>query len=933
MKKMFLGLAMLAMLNVFSTYAGAGDTIVLNTKFWLYEVKGGILSAKASNENYNGDDWNFAEFRQESPIDSEVDTIAFVVRIGGMAKKPKVLVAPNIKVTATFTNNDGIQTNPIWPYGKIVTSSQRQNGNDTIRFSNHFGKEANQLSGLETFVKLSPQNSKSNRSLEKILSDTSAYFFNNRDSVDGQPYAIYIIPVTDIAQLDLKVEVEWNETYYNDKNRFKAPKDTKTTLTFEISKSDQLAAINSLAELHLINARVDSVPSGQYSTDFGDDLISGFSPGNTNYTARDWEHVNTPTLFFKPLRHGTTIEVKYNGSGNFENKNYSKVVSSTWDWVYLPTIGGDVEIIVTAQDGVSVKTYKVSYKQLLNETPQIELGNAWNRTVYQDLFKTHLLEYLYIKDGNDTVKLYSKRTGRLFDGTIRADSIENIFIAGVPDPNSLDIELISKFLSKYEYNAVTRDKAKVVWEKRTSSQGEVELSVSVKLPEDAKASPLVYANKRYMLHNIDSARHATDTIGNGGTYASENDSIAVLSGVLRHFEKRVIYTVKLLPNSANLKGIKFRYDSITAPDVTVNYEPDSTNYKEFLLPSGIKRLFIYAEPVDPAVEAKIRFAGKEYSEITTTIGGVKYPGWYRLTDNSAFSESDIKDGYNLLTINVTAQDSISKHNYVVHFKKAYDLNLTSLDVLFKSSSLFTDENRPDRDKLKTANTFSVSLPADFKIENLGDITVSASSSNSKYISVKNYLESVGQDYKVNFIVTSPDQTKFYYVNLKTAKAITTLNNLFTSTGTLDPAFSPDTREYNLVVPEGTETVSFYSVPTDELARVENPKTVTTPKGTTVVTLEVTASNGTTKGSYIINVLNGEVPTGISKVNVKNLVTSNNGVITVSNDFNERVYIISSLGKVITSFDKKAGSASIRFNQKGVYILNGTSGWVTKVALH
>jgi hypothetical protein len=266
-----------------------------------------------------------------------------------------------------------------------------------------------------------------------------------------------------------------------------------------------------------------------------------------------------------------------------------------------------------------------------------------------------------------------------------------------------------------------------------------------------------------------------------------------------------------------------------------------------------------------------------------------------LTDNSAFSESDIKDGYNYLTINVTAQDSISKHNYVVHFKKAYDLNLKSLDVLFKNSSLFTAAE----DKLKTGNTFSVSLPADFKMENLGDITVNASPSNSKYISVKHYLESVGQDYKVNIIVTSPDQTKFYYVNLKTAKAITTLNNLFTSTGTLDPAFSPDTREYNLVVPEGTETVSFYSVPTDELAKVENPKTVTTPKGTTVVTLEVTASNGTTKGSYIINVLNGEVPTGISEVNVKNLVTSNNGVITVSNDFNERVYIISSLGKEIS----------------------------------
>jgi hypothetical protein len=312
---------------------------------------------------------------------------------------------------------------------------------------------------------------------------------------------------------------------------------------------------------------------------------------------------------------------------------------------------------------------------------------------------------------------------------------------------------------------------------------------------------------------------------------------------------------------------------------------------------------------------------------------VKYPGWYRVEDNSTFGESEIKDGYNYLTIHVTAQDSISKHNYVVHFKKAYDLNLTSLDVRFKGSSLFTDENRPDKDKLKTGNTFSVSLPADFKIENLGDITLDAPSPNPKYISVKYYLESVGQDYKVNIIVTSPDQTKFYYVHLKTAKAITTLNNLFTSTGTLNPAFSPDVREYDLSVPEGTESVTFYSVLTDELAKVTNPLTVNIPKGTTVVTLEVTASNGTTKGSYIINVHNGEVPTGISKVNVKNLVSYSNGQLTISSDSNERIYVLSPVGKLVTSFDKKAGSASISFNRKGVFILNGSSGWVTKVALY
>jgi hypothetical protein len=569
MKKMFLGLAMLAMLNVFSTYANAGDTIVLNTKFWLYEVKNGVLSAKASNENYNGADWNFADFKQVSPIDSKVDTIAFVVRIGGEAvKETKVLIAPNIKVTSTSTSNkSGISATDHWPYGTIRESEDVGN-DDTIRFSNHFGKEA--ISGLEMFVQLNskrlkPEGSGSEeRSLETILSDTSAYFLYEKAAGNPQPYAIYIIPVTDIAQLDLKVEVEWNETTYNDGN-FQAPKDKKTTLTFEISKSDQLAAINSLAELHLINARVDSVPSGQYSTDFGDDLISGFSPDKTNYTARDWEHENTPTLFFKPLRHGTIIEVKYNGSGNFENVGYNKVVSSTWDWVHLPAIGGDVEIKVTAQNGISVKTYKLSYKQLLNQSPEVALPDSFS-IGFQDVIKAHLLEYLYVKDGNDTVKLYTKK-GRLFDGTIRADNNDNTFIAGVPNPNSLDIQILNKFLSRYEYDAVTRDKAKVVWEKKTSSQGEVSIEVSVKTPRGSDYT----TGDFYKIHVFDSVKLVVDTIH---ISYYPGDSINSFKRLIDQSKKDVKYTIRLYPNSANLKGIKFRYDSITSPDVTVDYNVD-----------------------------------------------------------------------------------------------------------------------------------------------------------------------------------------------------------------------------------------------------------------------------------------------------------------------------------------------------------------------
>ncbi len=80
-----------------------------------------------------------------------------------------------------------------------------------------------------------------------------------------------------------------------------------------------------------------------------------------------------------------------------------------------------------------------------------------------------------------------------------------------------------------------------------------------------------------------------------------------------------------------------------------------------------------------------------------------------------------------------------------------------------------------------------------------------------------------------------------------------LSMLTPSTGTFDKTFTPDVTEYKLYVPSGTQTVTFTGTLADNLANTDGFTTFTLTGDTTVITITVTAEDGTTK-TYTIEVI-------------------------------------------------------------------------------
>jgi hypothetical protein len=284
-------------------------------------------------------------------------------------------------------------------------------------------------------------------------------------------YAIYFVSAKDVANINLRVGVKWKgkSSWYGDaesKKKVNISPDTRqdsTTFTFEISKSDKLAEISTLDDLHLVVlSNALNEPKQEYNQDLGEDLLSGFSKDVFNYTARPIELEKKPYLYIKPSRTGVEINVKYNGAekpftknGVSSNDTTISKIATSWAYFELPNLSGDVEIKVTSANGLSSKTYKLSYKQLLSKAPDDYKIAVSSDTV---TVSAHLLEYLYVKYGSDTVKLYRETDGTIFDGTIRSQEADNAFIASVPDPNNSDVSILSKYWSKFEYNATVRDK-------------------------------------------------------------------------------------------------------------------------------------------------------------------------------------------------------------------------------------------------------------------------------------------------------------------------------------------------------------------------------------------------------------------------------------------------------------------------------------------
>ena len=106
------------------------------------------------------------------------------------------------------------------------------------------------------------------------------------------------------------------------------------------------------------------------------------------------------------------------------------------------------------------------------------------------------------------------------------------------------------------------------------------------------------------------------------------------------------------------------------------------------------------------------------------------------------------------------------------------------------------------------------------------------------------------------VVTADDglTTETYTVNIDVgASTDATLSDLTVSAGNLDPAFSPSTTDYNLLVPEGTTSVDVSATASNAAATITGTGTVDVSPGSGTATITVTAEDETTTKTYTVHI--------------------------------------------------------------------------------
>lgn len=193
-----------------------------------------------------------------------------------------------------------------------------------------------------------------------------------------------------------------------------------------------------------------------------------------------------------------------------------------------------------------------------------------------------------------------------------------------------------------------------------------------------------------------------------------------------------------------------------------------------------------------------------------------------------------------------------------------------------------------------------------------------------------------------FTVYDPDgNTKVYHVNLSYPTSNANLDYLTTSVGLVSPSFSPDIEAYELVVADSVRSLRVLAGAQDPNAVVKLETASSRNVGvtfdllykTTVVDIQVVASNTNFTRDYTLTIVNQSLPTGIKAVTLDQVtIAAKSGALSITSPVAERVYIYSITGNVISSVDKTAGSVVVPVSAKGVTVIKGTSGWVSKVYL-
>ena len=504
------------------------------------------------------------------------------------------------------------------------------------------------------------------------------------------------------------------------------------------------------------------------------------------------------------------------------------------------------DVVVTAQDGTTKKTYTIKVKRL-NSSKNLESLTVTSdpQGTLEPAFDPETTEYTYEADPDETEVIISATVPEGSNATIEGtgtynpretDKVEIVVKAedGTEKTYTVNLTLAKSKNADLKSLGVTDETISPAFDKDT-------LTYNVTVPSDTDKATIT----------AELADDRASLTGTGEKTLNYGDNSFDVVVTAEDGTKKT-YTVNITrekKTDSSLTDIKV--DGVSIP----GFDPDVTEYTIDPVNSDKENIVIEATVSDP--------------DATVSGTGTK----------------TVQTGDNSFDVVVTAQDGTTTKTYTINVKKlSSDSTLKDITVTSDPQGTFG----PAFDPAVTEYTYTAGPDVD-------SVTISATPTQDGAIVTGEGTYNPKETDTVELIVTAEDgSTKTYLVHLENEKSSNAdLSNLGVTGETLSPAFDKDTTSYTVTVPSDTDKATITATAADSRSTVTGTGEQNLNYGSNNFDVVVTAEDGTKK-TYTVNI-ERELS---SDVKLKDLTVD--GTTVDGFDPDTSTYTIPNVGNDVTS---------------------------------